>query len=529
MDADNRVRFNFHYFLLIRLADEGTVNEANNCRIQQSNKKRFSYIYYLRPKTNHIAMQNKNRSSQSWSLILGKLLLLYLIAVLLFQWNSPQTKWNWDKIDTNDIDFAGDFTWGVAAAAHQVEGNNTNNQWYLWESAKDELGEPRIKDGQRAGLACNHWDLYPEDIQLMKNLGVGGYRFSIEWSRIEPSPDVYDEGAIVHYQQVCDSLISAGIEPMITLHHFSNPIWFEQKGAFEKAENVSDFIEFVEYVVPLFSGKVKKWCTINEPSVYVAEGYFNGINPPGVNDPELAGQVLRNLLEAHVQAYHAIKELPGGTDLRVGLVKNMTFIDPYNKWNLADWIFSSMVNKVFNETALRFIETGKFKYVLPTMARHKDQNPAAVNSIDFIGLNYYSHYNLKFRFDLDKAFENNPLPDEIPTDMEYSQYPEGFYRAAKRLAELDVPIIVTENGVADATDQYREEYIKRYLYALSSARKEGIAIQGYYYWSLMDNFEWSSGYDMKFGLYEVDFETQQRTMRKGSEAYRRIIQQFPSN
>ncbi len=255
----------------------------------------------------------------------------------------------------------------------------------------------------------------------------------------------------------------------------------------------------------------------------MTEGYFNGINPPGKSDPELAGHVLVNILEAHVRAYHQIKKLPYGDELRVGLVKNMTLIDPYNKYNLADWILSSMVNKVFNESVLNFIETGDFNFVMPTMARIKESIPKAVGSLDFIGLNYYSHYTLKFRFDLDKAFENRPLSHEIPTDMEYSQYPEGFYRSAKRLSKLNVPIIVTENGIADATDQYRDLFIRRYLYALSKARSEGVDIRGYYYWSLMDNFEWSSGYDMKFGLYENNFETQERTLRDGAKAFVEII------
>ncbi len=468
-------------------------------------------------------MKQKSSKPRAANLNLGKILVIYLLAVLIFQWNNPQTKWNWDEIDTQDIDFSEDFTWGVASAAHQVEGNNSNNQWYLWETARDDEGHPRILNNQKAGLACDHWNRYPQDILLMKDLGVTSYRFSIEWSRIEPAQGKYDQEAIDHYLQVCDSLLAAGIEPMITLHHFSNPIWFEEKGAFEQADNVADFVNFVSYVVPFFTSKVKKWCTINEPNVYVAEGYFNGINPPGVSDPELAGRVLRNLLEAHVQAYHVMKNLPDGEQLVVGLVKNMTFIDPYNKWNLADWVFSSLVNQVFVESTLDFIETGKFKFVMPTMVRIKEENPKAINSIDFIGLNYYSHYNFKFRFNLDKAFENKTLPDEIPTDMEYSQYPEGFYRAAKRLSELNVPIIVTENGIADAHDQYRDTFIRRYLYALSKAKTEGMDIRGYYYWSLMDNFEWSSGYDMKFGLYEVNFETQKRKLREGSKAFMEIV------
>lgn len=456
--------------------------------------------------------------------IVASLVAFYFFLITLFWWNNPQIRWNWGDLNLEEIDFSGDFTWGVAAAAHQVEGGNVNNQWYLWESAKDPEGNPRIRNGQKAGMACDHWNRYPEDIRLMQELGVSAYRFSIEWSRIEPAEGQFDTLAIRHYQQVCDSLIAGGISPMVTLHHFSNPIWFEQKGAFEKSENVEDFVEFVKFVFPYFKDRVKQWCTINEPNVYVVEGYFNGINPPGRSDPVLAAQVLRNILEAHVRAYHAIKNLPGGDTVEVGLVKNMTLIDPYNPLNLGDWVLSSLVNRVFNESTLNFIETGKFRFVMPTMVKLRDENPDAKGSVDFIGLNYYSHYTFQFHWDLDKAFENKPLPHEAPTDMEYSQYPEGFYRAAKRVGELGVPVIVTENGIADAQDQYRKEFIQRYLYALSRAKSEGVDIRGYYYWSLMDNFEWSSGYDMKFGLYLTNLETQERTLREGSRALVEIIQ-----
>ncbi|MFA6126719.1 MAG: glycoside hydrolase family 1 protein [Bacteroidales bacterium] len=455
--------------------------------------------------------------------ILTLLLLVWFVPCIIFQIQRPQLKWNWSKIDVNKISFPKDFIWGVATAAHQVEGYNTNNQWYLWESTVDATGNPMIARGQLSGMACDHWRRYPQDIRLMKELGVTSYRFSVEWSRVEPREGVFDTLAIKHYQEECDSLIAQGITPMVTLHHFTNPIWFEKKGAFEKMENVADFVRFTEVVYLALKDRVKLWCTINEPAVYVVGGYFQGDMPPGKKDPKLAAVVLRNILEAHVQAYWKIKSLPGGDQAKVGLVKNMTQMDPYRKWHLGDWIFANLIEGVFNGTTLNFMKTGHYRFSMPTMAKLIDENPKAIGSMDFIGLNYYSHYNYKFSFNLDKAFKARLLPGEIKTDMDYASYPEGFYRAIKTVSELGIPIMITENGVADAKDDSRAQFISQYLYALSKSISEGCNVQAYYYWTLIDNFEWSLGYDMKFGLYSLDMPTQRRTMKNGSKRYQEII------
>ncbi len=451
------------------------------------------------------------------------LLLAWFVPCIIFQNSRPQLKWDWSKIDMEKMSFPKDFLWGVATAAHQVEGYHTNNQWYLWESTVDATGNPMIARGQLSGMACDHWRRYPQDIRLMQDLGVKSYRFSVEWSRIEPQEGVFDTLAIRHYQDVCDSLIMAGMVPMVTLHHFTNPIWFEKKGAFEKKENITDFVRFTEVVFSALKDRVNLWCTINEPAVYVVGGYFQGDMPPGKKDPKLAAVVLRNILEAHVQAYWKIKGLPGGQQAKVGVVKNLTQSDPYRKWNLGDWVFSNLLDGVFNGTTLNFLKTGEYRFNMPGMARLSEDNPKAIGSMDFIGLNYYSHYNFKFSFNLDKAFKARLLPDEVKTDMDYASYPEGFYRAIKTVSQFGVPVYITENGIADQKDDRRAQFINRYLYVVSKAISEGDDIRGYYYWTLMDNFEWSLGYDMKFGLYANDRVIQWRTLRKGAKMYQDII------
>ena len=203
-----------------------------------------------------------------------------MVVAYLSQTN-PDIEWDWNAINTSDIHFPSSFAWGTATAAHQVEGNNTNNNWHVWERSVDEKGISRIHENDTSGIAADHWNRYPEDISLMTELGVNHYRFSIEWSRIEPQKGYYDLIALSHYRKMCEDLIAAGITPVATLHHFTHPIWFEEMGAFEEDENIEHFVRFSELVFKELMDIVPIWCTFNEPSVFVAQGYFNGIFPPG--------------------------------------------------------------------------------------------------------------------------------------------------------------------------------------------------------------------------------------------------------
>jgi beta-glucosidase len=236
--------------------------------------------------------------------------------------------WTWDdgrehgrkRIDTSDLAFPAHFLWGVASAAHQVEGGCTNSNWARWEEGLDaRTGAPR----PRAGAACEHWERFHEDIALMKSLGLTSYRFSLEWSKIEPRPGEYDAEAIAHYHAVLDALHAAGITPMITLFHFSLPRWFEELGAFEVESNTGYFVQFCRKAFEEYAPKCGLWCTVNEPEVYVEGGYCSGKFPPCKQDVQLAAIVLRNLLEAHVLVYTALKEMPGGQQAEVGIVKDI--------------------------------------------------------------------------------------------------------------------------------------------------------------------------------------------------------------
>ncbi len=448
----------------------------------------------------------------------------YLAALAILNALYPEPHWDWEDIDCDDLAFPREFVWGVAAAAHQVEGNCTNNNWSRWENQSAPDGTPRIARGQKAGRACDHWNRYPGDIQLMKDLGVSSYRFSPAWSKIEPEPGNYDKDAIQHYHQVIDALRAADIEPMLSIHHFTHPLWFEDMGSFEKESNLDHFVRFAERLFSEYHDKVELWCTINEPAVFGTVGWFGGVFPPGKKDVKLTAEVLANLTAAHARVYNALKAMPGGDNAQIGLVKNIFQFDPFRRYHLLDWVSARVMDGVFNGAIIDCLKTGRFRVSVPGQVSFSREIPDAPASLDFIGLNYYSHLYARFKGTPSEPFEMVERPGEIQTDMPYAIYAEGFYRALKTIAELERPIYVTENGIADSEDDRRALYIRRYLYAMSRAMSEGVDVRGYYYWSLMDNFEWAEGYDMKFGLYSMDPDTLERKLRDGSRAYTAIIE-----
>ncbi|MFW6369087.1 MAG: glycoside hydrolase family 1 protein, partial [Myxococcota bacterium] len=305
----------------------------------------------------------------------------------------PEPRWNWEELKDAPR-FPPGFTWGVAAAAHQVEGGNDNNQWSEWEKQVDKKGRPRIRDGHVAGSACEHWTRYEEDIALMKELGVSAYRFSVEWSRIEPKEGEWNEEALEHYSKVIDACLREGIEPMVTFLHFTHPIWFDELGAFEKEENIRFFVRFCEKVFTAYSDRVKLWCTINEPEVVSLTGYLLGLFPPGAHSPRRTAVVMRNLLLAHARAYHAVKALPGGDEAQVGLVKNIFQFDPFRRWALLDWAVARLAHRFYNGAILDYLRTGVFSLRIPGLCWYRREDPEVKLSGDYMGLNYYSHMNV---------------------------------------------------------------------------------------------------------------------------------------
>ena len=315
-----------------------------------------------------------------------------------------------------------------------------------------------------------------------------------------------------------DSLIAKGIEPMITLHHFSHPVWFEDLGGFYNRENIVHFQNYCKKLFPYFSSRVRKWCTVNEPDVFSIMGYHMGMFPPGQRSPVKAIRVMKNVMIAHGNVYHELKQM--SPQSYIGLAKNVTIFDPYRRWNLLHWLTSFALNYIWNGAIISALKKGRMYGVSVTQVK---------NSADFIGLNYYTHVLtspfLPQTTEIDLPSRNH----ETVTEFGYPMYAEGLDRASKWLSKLNLPIEITENGVADKEDNLRPKHLKRHLWMIAKLIQEGIDIKSYYHWSLMDNFEWAEGYSMRFGLYHVDYETQTRTLRASGKAYQSIIKQHQNN
>ena len=422
----------------------------------------------------------------------------------------------WNDVDytklLNGHAFPPDFMWGVATASHQIEGGNTNN-WTRFE--------PGSKSGQLSGDACEHWTRKEQDLELIADLNVTHYRFSLEWSRIEPEMGVWDEVAIAWYSDLVDSLLERGIQPMVTLHHFTNPLWWEDLGAFEKESNIIYWIRFCSKMFEVLSDRVEWWCTINEPAVYASMGYVLGEFPPGERSFKKTRIVSLNLMRAHARCYRTLKSMEFGSRSNIGLVKNINIFDPYRRWNPLHRMQASVLDGMFNQCWIKGLKTGRFK---PPSAFRSVAIDGLKGSSDFIGVNYYTHL-LTTPF-MPTKVEIDPLirPWEERTDFRYPMYAEGLKRAFEMVSSLGLPIIVTENGVADDDDDMRPEHVRRHLQITSEAIEDGHDIRGFYHWSLMDNFEWAEGYEQCFGLYHVDFKTQKRTLRESGALYASIAQ-----
>lgn len=420
--------------------------------------------------------------------------------------------WDWAAMNETAINFPQNFLWGVATSAHQVEGNCTTNDWCLWEA---DGNAPEI-----TGAACDHWNRYKEDIALMKSLGITTFRFSVEWSKIEPKPGIIDTAALDHYEDVCKELVAAGIKPLVTLHHYTSPAWFALQGGFEEEENSAHFVKFATVVFKRLHPYVYAWLTFNSPTSYVARCYYKQMAYPGGKaSMQRAQEVLKNILNTHVQTYHALKQLDGGAASRIGILHNIYQVEPGSGW--FDSMGCKAARSLFDENVYSFFTTGQVKVTVPFTAKLKYSNPQAPQSLDFIGLNYYSHGLMQNR---DVA----AYPGDVPTDNDiYTIYPEGLYRAVVDISEnlakpLGIPIYITENGISTTSEHDRELFFKRYLFALSQAINEGHDVRGYIVWSLMDNYEWGT-YSKKYGLCSVDYATQKRSLKPGSQYYIDVI------
>jgi beta-glucosidase len=363
------------------------------------------------------------------------------------------------------------FLWGTATAAHQVEGSNWNNDWWAWEHAEGTPCE------EPSGDACDHWWRYPADIKLLADLGFGAYRFSLEWSRIEPEYGEFSTANLDHYRRVIAACRDHDLVPVVTFHHFTTPRWVVADGGWENPATADQFASFCERAVGHFGEELGMACTLNEPNIVSLMGWLMGLFPPGhSNDFDAYLRVTEHLQAAHRKAYDVLKAGPG--DFPVGLTLSM-----------ADWA----------------AEPGSEDLIRTYRAAHEDTYLEAARGDDFVGVQAYS----RTRVGPGGVVGPEPGVETLPMGYEYwPQAAEGAIRHAVEVART--PVYVTENGIGTDDDEQRIRYVRDSLAGVARTIEDGLDVRGFFYWSLLDNFEWTYGYRMRFGLVAVDRATQTR-------------------
>ncbi|KKQ41319.1 MAG: Beta-glucosidase [Microgenomates group bacterium GW2011_GWC1_37_8] len=399
------------------------------------------------------------------------------------------------------LKFPKGFLWGTATAGHQVEGKNIHSDWWAWEKSR--------KDIENSGIACDHYHLYKKDFSLIKEvLHNNAYRFSIEWARIEPKEGKFNKKEVEHYRNVLNELSRLRIKSMVTLHHFVNPLWFSEKGGWEKKENIKYFERFVNLCIKEFGQDIDYWIVVNEPNIYISMAYIKGGWPPGKKSLLTAIKVYCNLAHAHKSAYKLIHDtFPNAK------VSSAIHMSAFKYMNIFDKPLSDLSNYLFS-----------YSFIFLTKGYH-----------DFIGVNYYALHLTKFSdifYKSIKVEEYEKLVKGKVNDLGWPIYPKGIYEVTRQVwKRYKLPIIITENGTADAHEPNRIKFLVNHIKWLQSAIKDGVDIRGYFYWSLMDNFEWHLGKGVRFGLFETDYRTLKRIPRKSAEVFGKIAQtnSIPTN
>lgn len=384
------------------------------------------------------------------------------------------------------------FLWGAATSSHQVEGHQ-HNDWTQWEA------EGRTRES--SGRAADHWRLWHQDFKLLTQLSLNSYRFSLEWSRIEPAPGQFDQNALAQYRAMVIRLKELHITPLITLHHFTLPLWLAQRGGLYNPDACHWFARYVNTIIQSLGDSVDLYITLNEPMVLVIMGYIMAMWPPGGHGFTRALKLINRLAQIHQTAYHTIKERQ--PQAQVGLAHHLIAFEPWRP-HMADRATANVLHYLMND---RFI-----KLVGDTQ--------------DFIGVNYYTRQYAHWSRGL------HPIQNRsrgVLTDMGWEVYPEGLLQVLRRVKHYQKPILITENGISTGNDALRTRYLEDHLNMVGAAQQEGLDVRGYFYWSLLDNFEWAEGFGPRFGLVDVNYETLERKIRPSAYRYRDIIRANSGN
>ena len=419
-----------------------------------------------------------------------------------------------------ELQFPPGFLWGTASSSHQVEGFNTNNQWWSFEQQPG-----AIWNGGKSGAACDWWRNAERDFDLMQQYNLQTHRLSIEWSRVEPEPGRFDHKALDRYRELLNGLHRRGMRPMVALHHFTNPLWLERAGGWARPEVIARFQHYVRYTVSALGDLCDLWLTINEPLVYLAQGWLRGYWPPQKTDVVAALRVYRHLLLAHAAGYQAIHAVQPHAN--VGVASAVRVFFPSDPNSPLDRFAAWLKRHVGEDIWLDGMQDG---IVRPPLGLNEYQR-ALVRSADFIGINYYSRDFVRFTPDPRRFFgrehyaEGGEYSDSGMRGV-YSQLaPDGLYAILRRVAKYGLPIYVTENGLPDHDDDQRPRWLLLFLQQVQRAIQDGSDVRGYYHWTFTDNFEWSEGWGLRFGLVELDPATQERRPRRSAAMFGTIARE----
>jgi len=406
------------------------------------------------------------------------------------------------------------FEWCVATAGHQIEGGNDQSDWWDWEQQPG-----RIAHGDRSGRASDSWERTSRDLEMLSELNATAYRFSVEWSRIEPKPGEYDPLAIEHYADLVRRLEARSIRPIITLQHFVMPRWLREKGGWVWTGSAEAFSQFAELVATRIAPHATEFVTINEPMVNILGGYFLGNVPPGEKRSlKEVVPVLTAMLRAHAAAYRTLHKIRPSA--HVGFAHHLRAFEADRAWNPLDHWLAKVLDQAWNWALPDAMETGILRLSIPGLVAAKEKIEGLQGTQDFVGVNYYTRERIRSGVILRAAFGHPSAADQRRVEAMYDpsnweSYPQGLthllVEATRRYPGK--PIRITENGVADAADTKRPDYLRSHLLAVADAIEQGAPVQGYCHWSLLDNFEWVHGFGPRFGLYEVDYQTYERKPR----------------
>jgi len=402
--------------------------------------------------------------------------------------------------------------WGTAVSHYQVEGDDLCD-WSDWERAGRTRGEP-------CGGAVGSWRHYETDAELAAAAGANAFRFSVSWSRVEPSPGHYDDHAIARYVRLIEKLNTLDLEPIVTLFHYTHPQWFHATTPWTSTASVERFGAFGKQIAEAFGDRVRLYVPLNEPLVFALAGYYDAQIPPGLSDGRAMARVVDHLLAAHCAAAAAIREV--NPQAAIGVAHNMMAFAAERRWNPLDRAIASIAHRCYNRGLIEAFGSGRWDFLLPPRTRVRGRRDDLPASIDVFGVNFYSRLHLRCpgRERLIGDFAYRDTTGFGFTDNGWEIVPNALDELLIEATRANRPLMIMENGLADAGDRFRSAFIEAHLDSMERAAERGITVHGYLHWSLLDNYEWLDGFGPKFGLYEVDRATLERRPRASVETFR---------